>query len=137
MAKVQWNPDKAAIAALLDDSGLVGQAVQRAAGKTRDRIKENIRADGLIDRGTMINSVTHEKTEQTSRKVVYQVGPTVDYAIYQEEGTGPIRPRRARALRFTPKGGGRAIYAQSTKGVRGRHFVRRAFEALTVRDFDA
>jgi hypothetical protein len=72
---------------------------------------------------------------------VAMVGTRLFYARYQHDGTanngnGYIVPRRAKMLRFKPKGGGAFIYAARVRGVRGTKFLERAKDSLTDRDFE-
>ena len=58
----------------------------------------------------------------------------LDYALYQEEGTGiygkhgsPIVPKRAKALRFKSRSG-KIIFAKSVRGTKGKWFMRSGSE---------
>lgn len=64
------------------------------------------------------------------------VGTNVNYAIFVHEGTGifgprhaPIRPRRAKFLRFKPRGSRRWIYTRQVKGMRPNRFLLNALSA--------
>lgn len=115
---------------------LVVPGVQKAAGKVRDDAKAIITAAGRVDKGTMRNATQAETARVTGNKVVGRVVNDADHAIYQHEGTrGPILPRRARVLRFTPKGGGGFVYARQVRGVEGIKFLTKALEQLRASDF--
>ena len=64
------------------------------------------------------------------------VGTNVKYAILVHDGTGiygprhrPIRPRRAKFLRFRPKGKRGFVYAREVKGMKPNAFLRNALRA--------
>ena len=57
----------------------------------------------------------------------------LDYATYQEFGTGPIVPRSAKVLSFVV--GGRRVFAMRTSGVPATHFMAKAGALVTAKDF--
>ena len=66
---------------------------------------------------------------------VARVGTNVEYALWVHEGTGiygkrgrPITPVRAKALRFTPRGGP-TLFRRSVAGQRGVPFLTDALDA--------
>lgn len=69
-------------------------------------------------------------------EVTYLVGARgVRYANFQEFGTGPIFPKRAKFLRFIPKGGTKFVFAKRTRGVPAVHFLRDAYRSLSINDY--
>ena len=76
--------------------------------------------------GELKNSIIVEKIGE----LTYVVGPTVEYSIYVEYGTGPhiIEPRHARALRFETEEG--IVFAKRVRhpGTPPNPFVHRAAE---------
>jgi hypothetical protein len=115
---------------------LVVPGVQKAAGKVRDDAKDIISAAGRVDKGTMRNATQAETARVQGNRVVARVVNDAEHAIYQHDGTrGPILPRRARVLRFTPKGGGGFVYARQVRGVEGIQFLTKALERLRTSDF--
>lgn len=129
---VSWNDNGfQAIHALVDEG------TAKAAGRVRDRAKLNIRSAGLIDTGAMMQSVVSEKVTDSAGVITYRVSARVPYAVYQHEGTGPIVPRTAKVLRFTPKGGKTPIFRPRSKGVTGVPFLTAALVDLTTKDFRA
>jgi len=69
------------------------------------------------------------------------VGPSVEYGLYVHEGTGkfgpkkrayPIRPKRKRALKFRPAGGGDAIMRRGVMhpGIRPQPFMDQAWSSI-------
>ena len=64
------------------------------------------------------------------------VGTNVKYGWYVHEGTGiygpfrrPIRPRRAKFLRFKPRGSSKWVFARSVKGMVPNPFLQNALFA--------
>lgn len=130
--------DDRAIANLTRPGGLVDQAVAKAAGKVRDRAKQIITSEGRVDTGTLRQSIVSERVTTSDHEVVYQVGTSVKYAIFQHEGVeGPVLPRHARVLRFKPSGSSTFIFRASTSGFAGIHFLTRAVDELKASDFAA
>lgn len=135
--RVRFKPDRAAFAELRK-SGAIAQGVLRAAGKVRDDAKRIIHSEGRINTGRLLNSVTADQQVSVNSGVVSaRVGSTLHYAIYQHEGVGPIVPRRARVLRFRPKGSATYVFAQRTSGFKGIFFLTKAVGRLTPGDFKA
>lgn len=131
--RLKWN--EAELKRLLDDD-LVPAAVERAAGKVRDRAKVHITRARRVDTGALRNSITSRRIRTRPGGVWYEVGSDLPYAIYQHEGvTGPIYPRRAKVLRFKPKGSGAYVYARSVSGFSGVPYLTDAMKSLTRADF--
>lgn len=123
---------------LVTPKGIVGRAVSKAAGRTRDRAKQNITTSGRVDTGAMRQTLNSQQIRQTATSVTHRVSTNVGkYAEYQEEGTGPgrIYPKRAKVLRFKPKGSKAFIFATSVAPVKGAHFMRKALQRLNLTDF--
>jgi HK97 gp10 family phage protein len=118
-----------ALAAMMGPEGEIGRAARRAAGRIRDRAKENAPVrDGLLR-----NSIVSELEYQGLYNVVWRIGTDVEYAIYQELGTGPIFARRAPYLVF--KVGDRWVSTYSTRGVPAVRYLTRAIEETSIADF--
>lgn len=67
------------------------------------------------------------------------IGTNVYYALWVHDGTGlygprhmKITPKRAKYLRFTPKGSSGAIYRRSVKGMKPNPFLRDALPAARL-----
>lgn len=115
-------------------SGLVGRAAAKGAGKLRDDAKRIITQEGRVDTGAMRQGIHSFALSASPVHSSHRVSGSMPYDIYQHEGVkGPIRPRRAKALRF--KAGGVYIFRMSTKGFSGIHFLTRAAARLKVSDF--
>lgn len=147
--RLSMRIDPAAVAGLAAPGGIVDQAVAKAAGRTRDRAKDNITRAGRVDTGALRQSIVSERVTSAANQITYQVGSALPYALFNERGTGiygpvghRIVPRVARVLRFKP-GKNSAImpgpdgyaYFASVKGIEGVHFLGQALEELTVADF--
>lgn len=69
----------------------------------------------------------------SSKEMFSAVGTNLRYGVYQEFGTGiyvgnpPIRPKRAKMLRWKSKGG-KWIFAKQVKGTRPTKFMQKSRE---------
>lgn len=133
--RIELKLDETEIARALGDSGMVGAAVRRAAGKTRDRAKQNLTTSGNVDTGALRNSVRSVRSTVSTHGVTYLVGSELPYAKWVEGGRGPVVPRRAKVLRFKPKGAHGYVFAASVGPAEGSHWLQRAFEQLSAADF--
>lgn len=115
--------------------GEVDLAVRRAAGITRDRAKRNLTADGSVDTGRLRQSVRYQRFPASGRTVNYEVGTDVFYGIFLEKGTRAHGPRRARVLRFKPKGSNTFVFAKRVRGIRATRWLTRALQRLSIKDF--
>lgn len=115
--------------------GEVDRAVARAAGVTRDRAKRNLTADGSVDTGRLRQSVRYQRIPSSRGSVTYEVGTDVFYGEYLEEGTRDHGPRRARVLRFKPKGASGFVFARRVRGVRATRWLSRALSRLSASDY--
>lgn len=52
------------------------------------------------------------------------VGSNLSYAKIHHDGRGPVVAKRAKALRFKPRGSRKFIYAKRVKGVKANPFLR-------------
>ncbi len=62
------------------------------------------------------------------KRVMCVIGTGVFYMRIQHQGTGPIYPKKAKALRFKPKGAGYFVFAKKTRGVPATPFLVKALE---------
>lgn len=88
-----------------------------------------------IDTGRLRASIATQVVTRDGEPAVL-VGTNVNYALFVHDGTGvygptgrPIRPRRAKFLRFRPRGSRRWVYARSVKGMRPNAFLLNALHA--------
>jgi phage gpG-like protein len=131
---IRWN--EANLRRFLGGGGDLDKAMGRAAGRIRDRAKVNLTTAGLVDTGLLRQSIRHEQVKADGQEIIWLVGTSVPYGKYHEFGTGPwIYPRRAKVLRFWPRGGNAYVFAKRVRGVPETAFLRRAAEATTSLDF--
>lgn len=115
---------------------LVDARMLALAGRVRDSAKAILTQEGRVDTGALRQSIITQLVEKTPSSITYAIGSPLPYAIYQELGVaGPVLPRRAKVLRFKPKGSGQFVYARSTKGFKGAHYLTRALLALGPADW--
>lgn len=113
---------------------VAGMSVQRAAGRVADRAQKR----APYRTGRLRNAIKPRKAPDGKQglEVTYLVGARgVPYANFQEFGTGPIYPKRAKFLRFVPKGGTGYVFAKKTRGVPAVHFLRDAYRSLSLNDY--
>lgn len=119
--------------------GPVWEAVTRAAAATRERAKVDLIANGLVDKGRLVQSI-ESIVELRGEEVTGRVGTDVGYARYVHDGTdSPIVPRVKRALAFVPKGGARMVVVSQVRGTKetGRFspFLKNALDKVSLADF--
>lgn len=127
---IEWYTDE--IARLSTAGGPVDQGVQRAAGKTRDRVIQNVTASG---RGGGLREIHSERIQANAQGVFWEVGSKKDYFKYHEWGTRDHGPRRARVLRFKPGGSSDFVFAKWVRGIRAGHFLQNALGSLSESDY--
>jgi hypothetical protein len=133
--RVRVRIDHLAIRRVVNEpGGEVDLAVRRMAGKVRDRAKQNLTRDGSVDTGRLRNSVVSQRLPSGRNSVVYEVGTDVFYGIFLERGTRDHGPRRARVLRFKPKGSSSFVFARRVRGIRATRWLSRALRSLTIND---
>lgn len=88
-----------------------------------------------IDDGFLRGSI-HSKVGRVGSEMIGVVGTNLEYAPYQEHGTGiygpkgaPITPKRGKFLRFKTKSG-QVVFARSVKGTRAKKFMAAGMEAV-------
>lgn len=136
--RVSVSVDQAALRAFIQQD--VAAGVARAAGRCRDYAKANITVAGRVDTGQMRNATVAEVVRTNGNEISGRVVVEADHAIYQHEGTagdgaGTIVPRRARVLRFRPRGSSTFVFTPQVRGVKGVPFLTDALERLSTSDF--
>ena len=58
-----------------------------------------------------------------------EVGSDLPQATFHRKGHGVIRPVRAKALRFKPRGATRFVYAKRVRAVKGNPYLERSLRA--------
>ena len=119
----------------------VAQRFQQAGGVVRDYAKAEITRAGRIDTGQMRNANVAETARVNGTQVQVRVVNDTPQAEYQHEGTPQeIFPRRARVLRFKPRGGA-FVFAPSVRGIHPANptkplpFLTTALDRLSLDDF--
>ena len=85
-------------------------------------------------RGDLGRSITVIEANPSHDRMAAAVGTNLLYAPYQEFGTGiyagrpPIRPKRAKVLRFKTRGG-KIVFARSVKGTPPTKYMQKASTA--------
>ena len=131
--------DLAAVRALLSDpTGGVVRDLLRRGLRVETQAKRNLGGVGgpkRIDTGRLRASIATQVVRRNGLPAVI-VGTNVNYALAVHDGTGiygpkgrPIRPRRAKRLRFRPKGSRKYVYAKQVKGMRPNRFLANALSA--------
>ncbi len=114
---------------------VLGPSVLRAASRVRDNARGNLTAAGRVDIGHLRRGISAEAVGIRGRQVQARVVSPQAYAKYVHDGTtGPIVPRRARVLRFRPRGGS-YVFAPSVKGIAGTPYLTDALKQLRPGDF--
>lgn len=108
---------------------------ERGAARAKELIQQEIKAAGRMDRYRMYHSVGVHRQRASGSQFSAWVGPNVPYARWQNDGTGPIYPRRAKFLRFKPKGSNTFVFAKRTKGVPAARFMEKAARRISTKDF--
>lgn len=97
-------------------------ATEKALTRTAIRVQNEARRLAPVDSGTLRRSIAYSISGASPEQMVAKIGSNVEYAGHVEFGTGiyghtgqPIRPKRAKMLRFPVKGGG-IVYAKQVRG---------------------
>lgn len=112
-------------------------SVHRAGNRARERYQTNIRNAGLRDTGKLEGSV--KMVDAPSGGLMrprVAVGTPVSYAKYHEYGTRAHGPRRAKYLRFKPKGSAKFVFTKWVRGVRPQRFALNALAQMRPTDFE-
>jgi hypothetical protein len=141
MAQVSYSQrlDLAALNRLLTSpqGGVVRDLLRRGL-LVETQAKRNLAGVGgpkRIDTGRLRSSINTQAVSRNGAPAVI-VGTNVFYAMWVHDGTGifgphgqPIRPRRAKRLRFRPQGQRRYVYAKQVVGMKKNEFLRNALPA--------
>lgn len=127
-ATVSIDLDQRAVARLATD------ASYELAKDAADRVQDLARAFAPKRTGALAASIEVQIVGAPGLETTFEVGSPLDYAVYQEFGTGPIHASPGKVLSFTV--GGTRVFAMRTSGVPATHFMRRALNVLKAGDFD-
>lgn len=111
MAELVWEPDRAAVRALMSSAaGPAYTAVRRMQDKTAALSDMKV----PVDQGALKQSQVKTPIVVTGDSVEAGVEYRSPYALFVHDGTGPhvIRPRNARVLAWTSRGSGDASFAR-------------------------
>lgn len=126
---MRWAVNESLIAA--EYAKLAAGAAERAAFVAQKRIRWNIAAKDRIRTTAMFGQITVKPFKPNW----YRVESPQFYSMYQEYGVKPFGPKRARFLRFKPKGSNKFVYAKRVKGFPPGHFFRDTLRSMKVSDF--
>lgn len=109
----------------------------RAASRVAARANANVRAAGRVATGQLAQSYVarQSRNPRGQFQAGYEVSSPLERALWQEEGIGPVVPKRASVLRFKPKGSSVFIFRPRTKGFPGAHQLRDAYNAIGLSDY--
>jgi HK97 gp10 family phage protein len=89
-----------------------------------------------VDTAALRKSIT-TKVQVTANNVIGRVGTNLEYAPYQEFGTGvygtrgtQIMPRAGSRLVFKPKGSNKLVYARKVRGVKPKKFMQQGLQKV-------
>jgi len=102
-----------------------------ALNKTAFTVEGKAKSYAPVQYTVLRGSITTQRAEAQGNNVIAKVGTNIEYAPYQEYGTGiygksrrMIRPIRAKVLAW--KKNGQWIFARAVRGVKGKLFFKRA-----------
>ena len=122
-------------ALLAQSPALVRKELSNALNESAVFMSRKARGYAPIDKGALRSSLGSGiiYANPSTEKMFASVGTNLRYGVYQEFGTGiyvgnpPIRPKRAKVLRWKSKGG-KWIFARQVKGTRPKKFMQQARE---------
>jgi len=135
--RVTHQLNKARIAVLLTSpSGGVAKDLFRRGKRVEARAKQLLETSPRrVDTGRLRSSV-QTVLITVGGHIAVRIGSNLWYAILVHDGTGiygpkgaRIKPKRAKFLRFTPKGEHGYVYARSVAGMRPNPFLKKALPA--------
>ena len=111
----------------LQDLGVGMQKVQKRGMEITalDLINKLMR-NSPVDHGLLKQWFVSKRTKDS-----IEIRSPAFYTVYQNYGTPPIRPKKAKALRWYGKGG--VVFAKKTKGIKGKKFVEKSIEQVKPR----
>ena len=100
--------------------------IERGVDYTANYMIERLQVNSPVDTGYLKGWFRYEDTGS-----MVDIRSPAKYAIYQDQGTGPIYAKNAKALHWEK--GGKHFFAKSTKGIKGKHFVETSINATKGR----
>lgn len=145
MARVRTRTESHPAAyARLYDSPAVGNNMFLRGLRVEARAKQNLNLNSprRVDTGRLRAGIGTTRIRREFRGVFVRgarIGTRVFYGRFVHEGTGIygprkqlIVPKRAKALRFKPKGGTGFVYVKSVKGMKPNRFLTDALPAAKL-----
>ena len=110
---------------------------KRAAQRVAARANANVIAKDRVRTKALSKSYTAKQSRNLRGQYQsgYDVGSPLFYAGWQEDGIGPVIPRKASILRFKPKGSSVYIFRPRTAGFPGAHQLRDAYRMIGLQDY--
>ncbi len=123
----------ALLSAVKNVPAVVAAETKRAINRSLISLQSSAKQLAPVDTGTLRASIQVTPARDISGGWAGKVGTGLNYAIFQEAGTGiygplhqPIVAKNGQAMRFQI--GGRWITAKSVKGVRARYYMKQSLE---------
>ena len=111
------------------------KSAEKAANIVVMNARDNLVKAGRYRTGALLLSLKAKTVLRANGRVAFLVGSDMPYAVFQEKGVGPFGPKRAKVLRFKPKGSGAYVFARYVKGFKGAFYFKKALAKVNIRDF--
>lgn len=129
--------DEISKALMLKSSKVADNAQVKMLTMAALMVESEAKQKAPIDKGVLRSSITHKLEGSTGARMA-RVGTNIEYAVYQEYGTGvfgpkgrPITPKRGRFLVFRGKDGN-MVFARQVAGSPKREFMKKGTEYLSA-----
>ena len=99
---------------------------KRGLNYTAHYMIERLQYNSPIDTGFLKGWFRYKDTDS-----MVDIRSPAQYAIYQDQGTGPIKAKNKKALHWVKDG--KHYFAKSTKGIKGKRFVEKSINATKGR----
>lgn len=106
---------------------LMPQVIKHGVDLTGHYMIERLQVNSPIDTGYLKGWFRYEQTDS-----MVDIRSPARYAIYQDQGTGPIKPKKPGGVLHWEKNG-KHYYAKSTKGIKGKKFVEKSINSTKGR----
>lgn len=93
---------------------------------TSNYMIERLQVNSPIDTGYLKGWFKYKDTDS-----MVDIRSPAKYAIYQDQGTGPIKAKNGKVLHWEK--GGQHFFAKSTKGIKGKRFVEKSINSTKGR----
>lgn len=131
MANYSFNWDENGLRSVLRGSeGEVATEIRKRGNRVLNRARQG----APVHTGVLRASIHMDMTEVDGAPQAV-ISTNLEYAIYQEMGTGVFGPRHQRIFAHPPRmalryvQNGRVVYRRSVAGTPGKHFMEKALEA--------